>query len=348
MLSAVRRILPAVLLLTLLLAPAAARATTFGAEVDGAFFNQAHGYWTDQQAEASLQALSAAGGTVGRADSDWARTESSAPVHGRHRYDWAYDDTLVSEMAQAHLRWQPSLEYTPGWARPHTADRVRNSTGRMVTTPLPPADNRNFAAYATAFTRRYGAGGSFWRSNPTLPQLLPREHTFEVWNEPDEALSWGPDVNLQTYAAMYEVVRTAIHRVNPHAQVVTGGVAWTRSSLPRLLRAFERKPLDAVAFHPYSATPGGVLSQARFAIAQMNKYGRGRTPLLANEYGWTSRTHTWGSTIPSHVDSYSFQTLVGLSKLHLADVLPFLWTDPAWGLSDGTFGRALASIHSHR
>ncbi len=91
-----------------------------------------------------------------------------------------------------------------------------------------------------------------------------------------------------------------------------------------------------------------MLSQARFAIAQMNKYGRGRTPLLANEYGWTSLTHTWGSTIPSHVDPYSFQTLVGLSKLHLADVLPFLWTDPAWGLSDGTFGRALASIHSHR
>ena len=126
---------------------------------------------------------------------------------------------------------------------------------------------------------------------------------------------------------MYEAVRTAIRRVDRHAQVVTGGLALTMSSLPRLLKAFKDKPMDALAFHPYAATPAASLSVARFAIAQMRIYGRARTPLLANEYGWTSTRDTWGSTRRANVSRYSYQTLIGLARLHLAYVLPFEWTD---------------------
>jgi Glycosyl hydrolases family 39 len=340
-----RRWLPLIFALLILALPAAARATTYGAEVGGDFVNQVRGVWSATQASISLDGLYAAGGRVGRADSDWANAEPKAPAGGRHVYDWAYDDMIVGGMAQARLRWQPDLEFAPKWAEVHESDVLHLSTGRFVV-PLPPASNATFGAYAAAFMRRYGPGGSFWTAHATLPYLPVT--TLEVWNEPDNKHFWGADINLQHYAAMYEVVRAAIHRVDPHAQVVTGGLAWTTSSLPRLLRAFRHMPVDAVAFHPYAATPHASIALANYAIAEMRSYGRARTPLLANEYGWTSDRDSWGSTQARNVSRYSYQTLIGLAKLHLADILPFEWTDRSWGLSDGTYARALRVILSGR
>lgn len=351
------RLVTLVLALLALAAPASAHAAaahaaaarvpapTFGADVNRDFLNQVRGIWTAAQTQTLLTSLYVAGGRVARADTDWQDTEPHRPVRGHHRYSWGYDDLIVSELAQSHLRWQPDLDYTPTWARKRGPDRARNSTGQWVVTPMPPAKNADFGAYAAAFARRYGPRGSFWTTHRSLP--YEPVTSFEVWNEEDEALSWGPQVDLQHYVAMYEVVRSAIHRVDRHAEVVTGGVAWTKTSLPRLLKALRRKPVDAVAFHPYAATPNGTIALARYAIAQMKKYGRGRTPLLANEYGWTATRRTWGSTAPKHVDPYSYQALVGLSRLHLQYVLPFQWTDASWGLTDGTYGRALRQVR-HR
>ena len=127
---------------------------------------------------------------------------------------------------------------------------------------------------------------------------------------------------------MYEVVRSAVRRVNRGTRVVSGGLAWTRSSLPRLLKAFKGKRLDAVAVHPYAATPRQTVSLVRYALAQLRKYKRRSTPLLVNEYGWTSTAGTWGSTNPRSVTRYVYEALVGLSKLRIAQILPFEWSTP--------------------
>ncbi len=128
---------------------------------------------------------------------------------------------------------------------------------------------------------------------------------------------------------------------------MSGGLAFGETSLPRLLRAFRGKPIDAVAIHPYGATPGQSVKVAKDALAQMSKYHRGRTPVSANEYGWTSTQDTWGSTNPKHVKTYAYQALIGLAKLRLFEIEPFLWGDPSWGLDTGSFARALAKIQ-HR
>jgi hypothetical protein len=339
-----RRCLSSILLLLALAAPATATATTFGSEVGSDLLNQARGVWSTGQVMRSLSALYAAGGQVGRADSDWAGAEPHPPVHGHHRYQWGYDDMVVSEMAQAHLRLEPTLQFAPKWAQAHRPNVLHLTTGRFVV-PLPPANNSNFAAYATAFMRRYGARGSFWATHRSLPNLPV--NTVEVWNEPDNTHNWGPQVNLQDYAKMYEAVRSAVHRVNRHARVMTGGLAWTQSSLPRLLKAFEGKPLDAVAVHPYAATPNGTISLARYALTEMRRYGRGSTRLEVNEYGWTSMRGTWGSTKPQHVKPYAYQALIGLSKLRIAEILPFEWASASWGLNDGPFAQAVARITHH-
>lgn len=333
-----------VLLALVLAVPATASATTYGAEVGGNFLNQVRGVWSTQSVMKSLDALYTAGGRVGRTDSDWAGTEPRLPVHGRHTYNWAYNDLIVGEMAQAHLHWEPTLEFTPKWAQEHKPHVLHLKSGRFVT-PLPPAKNSYFAAYATAFMQRYGAGGFFWAAHRNLPYFPV--NTVEVWNEPDNTHTWGPQIDLQDYAKLYETVRAAIHRVNRGARVMTGGLAWTHSSLPRLLKAFEGKPMDEVAVHPYGATPQATVALTRYAIGEMHKYRRGGVPLIVNEYGWTSRRGTWGSTNPRHVNPYAYHALLGLSKLRLAQILPFEWTDRSWGLSDGTYAKALAHIQ-HR
>ena len=339
-----KRCLPFLLCLFALVVPAGASAAAFGAEVGGVFTNQVRGEWSQTKVMRSLESLYRAGGRVGRADSDWRITEPKAPVGGRHRFDWAYDDLMVSEMASAGLRWEPTLAFAPRWAEGHRSNVLQLSSGRAIAY-LPPAHSGNFAYYASAFMKRYGPHGAFWKANPKI-RAVPVT-TVEVWNEPDNIHDWGTGVDLSSYARMYEVVRGVLHHVYPHARVLTGGLAWTESSLPRLLKAFRGKILDAVAIHPYGATPSQTIQVARDALATMRAYGRAGTPVSANEYGWTSIRHTWGSTNPGHVRAYAYQALIGLARLRLFEVVPFLWGDSSWGLSSGSFASALAKINHH-
>ena len=325
--------------------PATANATTFGAQVSSDLINQVRNVWPQSRVMSDLQALYKAGGRVGRADSDWAGAEPKAPVRGRHTYHWSYDDLIVSELAAAHLRFEPTLAYAPRWAEVHRSRVLHLKSGRAIAY-LPPAHNGDFAAYATAFMKRYGPRGAFWKANPRL-HYMPVT-TVEVWNEPDNIHDWGKDINLSDYARMYEAVRTAVHRVDRHARVMTGGLAWTESSLPRLLKAFRGKPIDAIGIHPYGSTPAKSVKVARDALAVLSRYGRGRTPVSANEYGWTSIRDTWGSTNPKHVKTYAYQALIGLAKLRLSEIVPFGWGDPAWGLSTGSYANALKRIQHRR
>jgi hypothetical protein len=339
-----KRCLPLLLSLFVLAAPATAGAITFGADVGGNFTAQVRGEWSQARVMSNLRSLYAAGGRVGRTDSDWAGTEPKAPVRGRHIYDWSYDDLIASELATARLRWEPTLAFAPRWAEVHRSNVLHLTSGRAIAY-LPPADNATFAAYATAFMNRYGPHGAFWKANPELPSVPVT--SVEVWNEPDNIHDWGTDINLSDYARMYGVVRTAVHRVDRHARVMTGGLAWTESSLPRLLKALRGEPMDAVAVHPYGATPSQSITVARDALADMRRYGRGQVPVSANEYGWTSIRNTWGSTNPRYVNSYAYNALIGLAKLRLSEIVPFWWGDPSWGLNTGSFAKALAKITHH-
>jgi hypothetical protein len=340
-----KRCLVLLLSLLVLAAPATAGATMFGADVGSDFTNQVRGEWSQDKVISNLSSLYHAGGRVARADSNWSVIEPRPPVHGHHRYDWAYDDMISSELAAAHLRWEPTLVYAPRWAEGHRPD-VLHSGGERFIAHLPPVHNATLAAYAAAFMRRYGPHGSFWKTHPDIPYVPVT--TLEVWNEPDNIHFWGRDINLSNYARMYEMVRGAIHRVYRHARVVTGGLAWVETSLSRLLRAFRGKPIDAVGIHPYGATPGQSIKVARDALSTMRQWGRGRTPVSANEYGWTSVRHSWATTNPRHVRRYAYTALLGLAKLRLFEVVPFLWGSPTWGLSTGSFAKAVAKITHHR
>jgi hypothetical protein len=342
-----KRCLLLLLSLFVLAVPATAGAAiTFGAQVGSEFSNQVTGRWSTTRVLKDLNSLYKAGGRVGRSDSNWRNAEPKAPKHGRHTFNWAYDDLMVSELAQARLRWEPTLAYAPRWAEVHRSNVLHLKSGRFIAY-LPPAHNADFATYATAFMKRYGRNGAFWKEKANKGLPYQPVTAVEVWNEPDNSHDWGPAINLSDYVRMYEVVRSAVHRVDRHARVMTGGLAWTESSLPRLLKALRGKPVDAIGIHPYGATPAQSVRVARDALAVISAYGRGRTPVSANEYGWTSTRHTWGSTNPKNVKPYAYQALIGLAKLRLSEIVPMNWGDPSWGLITGSYANALKKIQ-HR
>jgi hypothetical protein len=329
-------LLTLLLLLAVVAAPAAAQSVAFGASVEGYFTAYARGSWTWSEVTSSLAGLRAAGATVGRAGADWSATEPRRPVHGRARFDWSYDDTIVRGLASARLRWQPTLDYTPAWARQRIAPAV---AGTLVS-PLPPVSDAVYAVYAAAFARRYGVGGTFWRLTPDLP--AEPVTTFEIWNEPDCRWTWGPRVDLQDYAALYAAAYRAIKREDRRATVITGGLAFTRSSLPRLLGALRDLPVDGIALHPYARTARGTVAAVRWAETELVAQGRGRTPLFIDEYGWTSAADRWQSVSTRVLHADVRAAIVGLSRIpHVRAVIPFEWADPSWGLSDGTLAAAI-------
>ena len=250
--------------------PAAAHAVTFGASVDGDFSYYARGEWTWSEVQTSLQALRATGATVAQTGSDWSYTERRRPRHGHHRYDWSRDDTIVSGLARADLRWQPSLDYTPTWAQQH----IKPARQRGLVSPLPPANDGVYAAYVAAFARRYGIDGTFWQTHQTLP--FEPVTTFEIWNEPDCRWTWGPDVDLADYAHLYRAAYRAIKAVDPRASVVTGGLAFTYSSLDRMLRAMKGFPIDGIAVHPYGPNAGATIRVVTWTAKETERFGRGR------------------------------------------------------------------------
>lgn len=186
-------------------------------------------------------------------------------------------DPIVAWAARAQLRLAPTLGLPTQYGPIAAADAM--------------------ARYVSAFAKRYGPGGTFWKQNPHLP-YLPVED-YEIGNEPNLPLQYVDDfTNLHwlapsSYARVYEASRAALHRVDPSGVAVVGGLA--DSGTPgvslvddeRWLAALTPGQVDAVGFHPYTfpisfATMYGDTEGLR---QWMNTHGMQDVPIEINEFG---------------------------------------------------------------
>jgi hypothetical protein len=303
-----------------------ARATTFGANVGG-LFTPGHDLY---KGFVALQALRATGATVARADTDWTASEPQPPTGGVHDYDWSHDDVVAGELAEAGLRWDPVFDYAPWWA----AD-----AGATTNAGVSPDHIGDYAAYASAFAARYGLGGSFWASHPTLPALPVT--VYEIWNEPDLDWFWQPAVNLSEYASTYQSARAAIRSTAPQATVIIGGLVSPMQSLPSLL-ADDRSLMgnvDGIAVHSYRPGPDSELGATDNDLREdQSTFG---VPLYVNEYGWKVDPAGRGGVTEAQRDAGIEQFTAQLgSNPWVADLEPFCWSGcGTWDLY-GTPGAA--------
>jgi hypothetical protein len=210
---------------------------------------------------------------------------SLAKPHQNGIYDWTELDKLVGRTAAHDIQLLPLLFGTPKWISPHAAvPPIYSASARAAWSRL-----------LSQMTNRYGPRGAYWRLHP-LAHYHPIT-AWQIWNEPNSSSFWGSNPNPTQYAQLVALSADAIHRVDPHATIVSAGLVANPEGLhtipgPEYLAALSSQPaaraaIDKYGYHPYAENAPGVrdaLLAAREALAA-NDPG---APIWVTEVGWGS------------------------------------------------------------
>jgi hypothetical protein len=212
-------------------------------------------------------------------------------------FNFAVSDEIVAGAARHHIRLLPILYGTP----PFEAGGCASRTCSIHISISNSARRHDWQAFVRAVARRYGPHGSFWAARPDLkPDPITR---YQIWNEqnnPNEKNSPG------LYAKLLALSDRAIHSVDPHGRVITGGMfgappknkggltAWHYLSL--LYKHHAGKHLDGVALHPYSPNTAGMAFQIKKIRSVLRSRHHASVPIFITEIGWGSSKHRFPET----------------------------------------------------
>lgn len=274
-----RVLLPLLLTIVFLLAPAAAQAAPRG------FFGIVPQTPLGDRDFARMQA---GGVETVRLPVSWAATQRSP----RSDYDWSSLDAAMRDAAEHQIEILPVLGSSPKWA-----------TGNWRRMPVDGARQRRaWAAFVGAAVERYGPGGEFWdQHGPGSGDPLPPTpiRAWQIWNE-ENFFYFVKPVSPGRFARLLAVTRPAIRQADPRAEIVLGGLFGSpRQNLPRAMDAADflrvlyrsrgvKANFDAVALHPYAADVADLRRQVEEVRATMARHGDRRSDLYITELGWGS------------------------------------------------------------
>jgi hypothetical protein len=224
-----------------------------------------------------------------RAPLNWSGVQPSP----RGGFDWSAFDQVVEEAAGAGLEVLPFLSSPPRWVS-HDRTRLPIDGGRQ---------RRAWARFVEAAVERYGPRGSFWEEHaPGAKDPLPRlpVHAWQIWNEENFFYFTRP-ASPRRYARLLAISHRALHRADPGAVLVTGGLFGDPAQRPpramdaadfldRLYRVRGAKAdFDAVALHPYAADVADLRAMVEEVRRTMLRHGDRRARLYVTEMGWGSQ-----------------------------------------------------------
>ncbi len=212
----------------------------------------------------------------------WPQVEPDNPLF--RRPDWSDFDFSVELAARHGMTVLPFVASSPRWVAPES--RLEPARGWRL---------RAWAAFLRAAVRRYGADGSLWRENPELPYLPVRD--WEIWNE-ENIVTFG-SADPERFAALLRTSGRVIHRADPGAKVILGGLFGRPLQIPpnigsgdylnRIYRARNVKRFfDGVALHPYVADAAAMRPQILNLRRIMRLHHDAGTPIYVTELGWGS------------------------------------------------------------
>jgi hypothetical protein len=254
----------------------------YGVNVQQVFDGPSSGWNTD------LSAMASGGLSLARIDARWQNVEPNPPTGSGHNYNWSMYDGIVQGLAQHGIRWLPIVAYSTTWSGETPGD-----PGSAVA----PSHIPDFAAYAAALAHRYGPGGSFWTSHPSLTPLPVTD--YEIWNEENSVVFWPQQAdNAEAYADLYMAARSAIKGAEPQARVLVGGLALDNppqvtDEIDFVRRMYAHRPdlagnVDGVALHPYQQN----LHYTYMRIAKfrqgLNQIAGPSMPIEITEDGWAT------------------------------------------------------------
>jgi hypothetical protein len=248
---------------------------------------------TPEAVAKDMEFLRQAGIRVLRVSIPWDAVEPE-----KDRYDWTFWDQLVHLANQAGVRLLPYVAYTPKWnARPEIAAHWTS----------PPRDLGEFSQLMELLAARYRG----------------RIHSWEIWNEPDNRDYWGGSV--EEYGRLLAAGARAVHKADPDARVVSGGLASRMPFLQKLIEQGSAAQVDVINLHGYfetwSPSPLEALPAYLSSAAQAAR-GRGPRSLWAAEVGYSNfrqgaRISDWYRARFAHEHTHAFQTVVLVRTLAL-------------------------------
>jgi hypothetical protein len=215
-------------------------------------------------------------------------------------------DRIVGTAAARGLWLLPVVQYAPGWG-------ARDPSNRYSA----PASAVPYANFLTALIQRYGPGGTFWATNPSIRRLPIG--MWQIWNEPNFGGYWNVQPNFYpSYLRLLRAAHAAIKAADPRAKVVFAGLtnfAWRY--LAQFYKLGARGAFDVAAIHPYTGSATGVIKIAQLVRGVMNRAGDRNKPILITEF-------TWPASRGKTKLQYSFDTDETGQATRLARMLPML------------------------
>jgi hypothetical protein len=255
----------------------------------------------------------------------------------RGGFNWTTFDDVVATAAEGRLEVLPFLCSPPGWAV-HPGTRLPVDSGRQ---------RRAWAEFARAAVERYGPRGTFWEEHePGTKDPLPRLpiRAWQIWNE-ENFFYFTKPASPTRYAKLLAISHRAIHRADPGATVVIGGLFGNPKQSPptamdaddfldRLYRVPGVKAdFDAVALHPYAADAGELRLLVDGVRQVMLRHGDRRAGLYLTEMGWGSQERSPVSfEVGLHGQAQELRAAYGYllgarKRLNLKQVDWFSWKD---------------------
>jgi hypothetical protein len=275
-------------LATLAIAPAAALAAVpqgfVGTNIDGPFF------YPQMDQSGQMSQMVASGVESARVLVNWGAMQpyssfQSMPPSppgtfqniGGVPTNFALMDDVVGLAATHGLTVLPQIEYAPPW-----------DSGNPSNKASPPKSAAPYARFVQALVQRYGPRGTFWAANPGVPRIPVR--MWQIWNEPDFTSYWSQQPFEKGYMNLVRAAHAAIKSADPGAKVILAGLpnlSWIYLQKIYAIRG-ARGLFDAVAVHPYTATPSGAITIIRRVRAVMDRAGDRGKPIFATELSWPS------------------------------------------------------------
>jgi len=224
----------------------------------------------------------------------------------RDRYDFEFWDAFVDlAVREYHLTLIPYVAYTPAW----------NSDGGAADYwKTPPREPAEFAQLMGLLARRYAG----------------RIHSWELWNEPDNRDYWLG--SAADYATLARAGAQAIAAVDPHVDVVSGGLAGHTEFLAELFDAWGGASIfDVVNLHAYFETwnPEPLESLSGYvaeAAAIVERHG-GRQAIWMAEIGYG--TYRNGRQVSAQTSAvFAYEHTLDYQAVVLARSLALLLASP--------------------
>jgi Glycosyl hydrolase catalytic core len=192
--------------------------------------------------------------------------------------DFSATDAQIGAAARNNLDVTALVVRAPAWAALNPNE-----------TFSAPRDPATYGRFLTTLIGRYGAKGTFWAANPSLPKRPLRN--FQIWNEPSlnryfPVKSWAP-----AYAKLLRASYKAIKAADPGATVITAGLpnfSWRDYATLFKAGMKARGYFDAIAVHPFTGTADGSVKILGYVRAVLDANGARTAPLWVTEISWPS------------------------------------------------------------